>query len=233
MIIPTSALPSKGYGTLLSSIEIKPLTYREMIEYSSNAPRDPYLRKIWDIEKLIKRISGWEQLNCFDVDSLIFSTKYISVSSIDKFSLYLDNGKSYELPLSSVKFDNLDLDTTNIKFIKLGSIQLPFNICNVVTYLNTITELSNNYNIKIASLSAILGYNKFTNTEVPLLISNATYDEILLLDSLYSKIFETVKPIEVEGAVVDINNSITDIFRFLKANKSLDKNKIVLDERLS
>lgn len=232
MIIPTSALPSKGYGTLVKSIEIKPLTYKEMIEYSDGMPKDRYLRKIWDIEKLIKRIPEWRHLNCYDIDSLIFTTKYISAATTDKFTITFDDGSVHDILLSNIKFENLNPDSLLIKFIKLNEVKFPFNICTVSNYLDIITELSINSNIKIASLAAILGYNK-GNTQVLDYINGATYDEILLLDNLYYKIFEIVKPIEVDGAVVDVNNSITDIFRFLKINKFMDKTKVILDEGLS
>jgi hypothetical protein len=227
MIIPASALPSKGYGTLINSIEIKPLTFKEMIEYSEGIPKDQNLKRIWEIEKLVKRIPQWRNLNCYDIDSIIFSTKYISAVFKDKFNIIVDGGKEVEIELNKISFNDLDKNLLEIKFIKLGDKKFPFNIPTISSYLDTITTLTVNNSYKVAALASVLGYTKHS-PEVLDYINNATYDEIILLDNLFIKSFNTIKPLEVGDMVIDVSNSITDIFRFLRANQNINKDKIII-----
>lgn len=98
-------LPSKGFNCLVDTIDINPLTYKELMLFSnSKAVEDNVGTAIWDIEHLIvDRINKWEELCYYDFPFIICMTKLLTMSSQPTYKL-----GDVDFTLDDVKFTELD-----------------------------------------------------------------------------------------------------------------------------
>ena len=245
LIISVSDLPSKGLGYLTPSIEINPMTLKEIEEYESY-PNSLYIEKLYrDTNFLLRNIKNKDEINLYDLQALIFTKKYVSsVGKKDsiKFNYRCtscDKPTDYEQKLSEIDFVDLGSELLKIKYIKVGSSELKFEIPKyreIIKSLEILLKYKESLSKRTIYLLLLLGFHKDPNT-IKAAISNAILDEILLLNHIYKIFSGSTHPISIkcecgEVSTLDLDDLIVDIFRILLINNQMDEKKIITEERV-
>lgn len=142
MKVMTKTLPSRGYGKPVEFIDIEPLTYRELRNYTSKSYQKGTVDSlIWDIECLIQDIEGWQTLSSFDITAIIFTRKYMSASFGDKVKLDL-GGQTYELSMSEINFKDLSKELIRVNKIILNGHVFLFSLPTIEHYYKILKAIS-------------------------------------------------------------------------------------------
>ena len=129
MIINTTNLPSKGFNTTVSSIQIRPLTYGEILNYKRSDAGDSVLSELLFWSRKYPEIT---EVSSYDIYALLTILKYNSIPDDSELELTFTNGESKMIPMSSIEFIEI---TDEIKRVcKLGDYQL---------HISTIGEILN------------------------------------------------------------------------------------------
>lgn len=236
MIIPSEKLPSAGQYKERPYIELKPMTYTQMKEYDRYPCKttiDKYLR---DIDCLISKLPSWEGLLLFDLDSLIFSIKCISVSESTKLKIPLNCPKDgefvAEFDLNELDFVTFDESKANIHSVKLSNETFIVNpLVTVGQFRDMLLEIGK-YNIDIdrSELFALAMLSTDTSrSKVYNILNKATTTDIALIMYLSQVLTSSLKPLKFkcpnckEEVVVGIPDLITNLFRYVNLNADMVK----------
>lgn len=221
MIIQVNKLPSGGYGTMTNSIDVRPLTYSELLRYRENRRSNPNLALLDDINMLVDKIPMGNTLNVFDLNSIIFTRKLITCTPNNNLTIVTNTGRTVGIDITKIEFRELDKSLLDINTIKLNDHEYYFNLPSIAYFrdcLADITTRDQDLDTKLIYLMSFIDYLS-NKDQVYNDVINAKFSEITLLESIYSKFIDQIKPYTVEGgAVINLNENITDIFRLVQLN---------------
>lgn len=232
MRIPTNTLPSGGQYKKSTYIELNPLKYKDIVIHDKSKAVTEVDIYINEIETCLSKIEDWRSLLLFDIDSLIFTLKYISVSNKPEVKMITscDTCGRYEfqLKISNLSFTNIS-ELLKIKSVNLNN-----------------TEFLINHNVTIGEFYELLQKLKRWNLDIPReelfliaylirgeninqvydTIMNSVKDDIVVIKELANKLVSestvTVKcPTCGKESVVRLKNLITEIFPTLYLNTDI------------
>jgi len=229
MIISSSNLPSKGKLSPIELVDLKPLTYKQIVKYNSRKNTNEISKTIWDIECILSDIPCYESLSAYDLKSLIFTRKYISATFNDKVKVTI-NGSLYHFDVSDLSFKEISDELLNISAINISGTVLPFNVPTIGRLYKTLKLLEGNDGLDLRFIMIATSLGADTNySQVMDALSNATQGDIVTIDYLDKLINDPLNDVVIKGgeAVVNVSDTITDIFRFIRINNELDRDKII------
>jgi len=236
MIIPSEKLPSSGQYKDRQYIELKPMTYTQMKEYDKYPCKTTIEKYLRDIDCLISKIPSWEGLLLFDLDSIIFSIKCISVSESTKLKIPLNCKRCgefmTEFDLNELDFVTFDESKLEIHSVKLANEVFMVNpLVTVGQFKDMLIEIGK-YNIDIdrSELFALAMLSTDTNrSKVYNILNKATTSDIAMILYLSTVLTCSTKPLTFkcpncnEEVVVGVQDLITDLFRYVRINADMVK----------
>lgn len=205
MEILTNKLPSGGYGYGFPSVNILPMTFKEVVGYTENCPSDPLSKYLFDMRNLIKDDPNIEQCYIMDIDYLIFAKKILTVSQDLSLNITVtcpECGKKID---KKVYIQELEYTAVDPNIMEGGTIELFNNAYeySVPTYGSFMKVFDNYLRYRtiddldlIKLISMINEFHVYPN-RIENLVLNAKYDDITALLALKELYLEKVKPIEL------------------------------------
>lgn len=248
MEILSQHLPSGGYGYSFPSINIKPMTYLEVVGYLESVPTDRLSKYLFDIRWLAADDPNIYNCYVMDLDYLIFMKKILTVSKDLIMNI------SVECPQCHNKIES-----------KVDVSKIMFKAADPAVMEGAIVEINGReYNIKPPTVKEFervfekfLRYRKIDDLDTIKLISlvqefdvnpngvedtivNATHEDITMLMALRDLYFDRVEPIEVycnkcnkgksgkerRSVTISTKSLIVDFFREIIDHNRIDGNKI-------
>jgi endogenous inhibitor of DNA gyrase (YacG/DUF329 family) len=248
MEILSQHLPSGGYGYSFPSINIKPMTYLEIVGYLESVPSDKLSKYLFDI-----RWVGADDpnvYNCYimDLDYLIFMKKLITISKDLVMNISVECPHCHKKIEGQVKINDIMFKAAD----------------NAVMEGAVVTINGSEYNIKPPTVREFekvfqkyLKYRKVEDLDTIKLISlvqefdtnpnriedtivNASHEDITMLMALKDLYFDRVEPIKLSCPncnknksekerryqTVRVNDLIVDFFREIINNNRITGDKI-------
>jgi hypothetical protein len=233
------ALPSKGYGTQETGVQMNPMTYREILKYETRNPESDSDRLLWDIECVLNSMSNYKNISLYDLRVLIFIRKFISSSGGQDVLLSYScpscgSQEKASLNLSSLKWIPIKDDVRNLEAIILKERRFKFVIPSIGYFEDCLRKILGSdldYPLRSIYICSLLGF--IENPAVKTYVDRAALDEILLLDYIYNLTFNSVSSPKFtcerceKESVIGIEDSITDIFQSIRTNYSINQEKII------
>lgn len=247
MILPVSTkdLPSGGYHLKEQRVyDLHPATFRQMMKYDEY-PSNTYIQRVRrDLLLLKDDIPDLSVISLFDLDGLIFLKKLISISKTPEVTVttqcqHCGSINTISLSLDDMTYKNISKDALDIDFVEINGTKYPVRIPGA-DYVLKAAELFHQHkeivSPKIFLLCCILGFNE--NYKIKQVLESSTLDDILLIDKLYTLLSGASKLAEFtckscnEKGTVEVNEVSTDMFRDLRINCELPKEKIIYSKRV-
>lgn len=250
MEILASTLPSGGYGYSFPSISIRPMTFREIVEYVENVPSDPLEKYLFDIRLLTREDENIMDCYVMDLDFLIFFKKLITVSKDMVYTISTKCpkcGKEIKTQISlseDIHFKQIDEQVMNGAYITLGGHKYETIVPTVRDFLKVFEKYLRFRKIEdlklIKTISLIKDFEKNGN-QIEKDVLGATHEDVTLLLALRELYFDRLEPItlycpdcdkelnneERRGMAVSVESLIVDFFRDLCNNSPIDGDKIL------
>lgn len=243
-----SSLPSKGLtlqDKSITEIDLKPLTYRQLVQYTNRTYENTVDQDIAEIELFIMPdIPVWNKLSAYDLSSILFTRKYISATYNDDLILTDKFGAYYKVPISDITFKDINEELLHIKSIEINDKVYPFKVPTIEDYYNTLVAVSNVLtsqdfwlNRYDCMILASIGTTTINARDYINAYANASGDDIITIKYLDKLLNNTVNDVTVKGKksngedggddrVISINKLIPDIFRLIQQNRLLNTSKI-------
>jgi hypothetical protein len=211
-------LPSHGFNCLVDMIDIRPLTYKELMIFSnSSAVEDNVGTALWDIEHLIiDRIDGWKKLCYYDFPFIVCMTKLLTMTSESKFKL-----GSIEFTLSDVKFTEFDKELGSI----VSVMNRPFRIPSMEILYNHLKLSPKDSDLTAAIIACCLSMK----TED---LDNSPTEYINDIEHL-RKIIISQPYVDIPGGEDALRFKASDLFRYTLENQRLTTITCRHDESVS
>lgn len=234
MKVDTSTLPSNGAYTGSAYIDIMPITYSKLSEYEDEPASNVIQSTLRDIKYFIEPIEGWRDLLLFDLNALIFTAKYISVTKkpIIKVDIECPDCGRFEqdMSVSDLKFTSLRPEDLNLKSVNLHGTEFNVNLKTTIgAYYDLLLEL-NKWNLKLSAsdliLMAVISTPNTRNQAYDAIVKS-TGEDIDLIRHLSkgrlisSANFNVTCPKCKKELVVRVDRLITDLFRCIHNNSDL------------
>ena len=217
MKLITSRLPSKGFACTVDFVDILPLNYGQVIEYSKASTDGELLSLIWDIHDLIKTIPDWEKLSSFDLFPILCYRKMITFDLKGKVN-FLD-GTS--ISLSDIEFSELTKELLEIETIELGGEKYSPSVKSMKDFITGL-GLCLSKGIESTKLACIATYLGMP----PEKLLNLTGEDIALCERLYPKILSHPQVTKEGGAEVILTGKASDLFQRLSELLKISDSKI-------
>lgn len=244
MIISVSDLPSRGYLYNIGSININPMTYKDINEYNKELS-NTFIQKLYRDIKILEKDLG-ENINevaYYDLDALIFIKKSYTISKSSRISVTYKceqcdkdvDGMINTEEIQYTEFDEIikklhgiklgDGIMYNIEFPKLGKVK---KVCDI--FMRFREDIDEN----IFLLCCCIKEFELSPNEVKRNIENAIKEDILSIEfvsrvmSGFYKEVTQICPKCGGKTVIRIQSLMTDLFRLLRSNIKFDESKIIL-----
>lgn len=242
MIVYSRDLASGGNLGGSSNYDLRPLTFKELLN-RMNAPEVTDFRNyIKDLKSLIEMSPAAAQAPIIDADQLIFLMKMVTINQEMKFSTSLDCpncGKSVRKNYSSKDISAKDF-TEIVDAVELNGRKYNIIIPTIEQFLVFVDHLppygNMEWSIPDVKLYSLF-YDYKTCPPVGLTLSivdDATYGDISLLFAIKDYMTEGISNIEFEcphcqrGIVIEALSSVADLFRLVLQCNPVDPDKIYI-----
>ena len=237
-----SSLPSQGFcESKQDFIELKPMTYKQLIKYTSARFNTQTEQLIWDIENMIQDISGWELLSSFDLTALLFTRRLITATFDPELKITYGD-KVYKVQVSDIHFKDMSSDLKRIDTViindKVYKFHIPtiYDYYKVLSYTKGMEEYANDYSSDIILLSSCLIPEEMYRPEdekykpdvilafkkVSKVIEHATHEDVLVIETILHLLKDRLHDVTVLGdggeTAVSLNSLTADIFRLIWLN---------------
>lgn len=252
LIIPVAKLPSKGYGYHITSLEISPMVYADILEYqkdleaSKNALSDFQIM----LRHLLLPLQHGADISLYDASALLAFRSFVSVCkelsspmTITYHCPVHDKQEQLQVTMDNIQFGFMDKALKKIKAVKLKDKERDIIIPTISQFL----ELSDNIKTLLPANNAIRylyilsmfadAYGENVNELVQDFLSADTED-IFTLEWLYAQITSGITGFNAnchngkEPVVVFIDTfkPITEIFQNILSNRVFNQVPIIFRE---
>lgn len=208
-------LPSRGFNCLVDMIDIKPLTYKELMLYSnSKATEDNVGTAVWDIEHLIiDRIQDWEKLCYYDFPFIVCMTKLLTMSNQPKYKL-----DETEFTLDDVKFEELPEELGKIVTV----INQPFRLPSMKILYNHLKLSPQDSDLTTAILACCLSMKTETLDDISVVnINDIEHLRKIIISQPY---------VDIPGGEDALRFKASELFRYTCENQRSSTIKSRSDE---
>jgi DNA-directed RNA polymerase subunit RPC12/RpoP len=252
MNIDVSLLPSGGYGYGFPSINVNPMVFQDIVDYTTNLPEDdPLGRYFFDVEMLKQDDPKVVDLYVMDIDFLIFYKKLITVSEDLSYQVEIKCpycGKPIKKTISferDIHFKQIDPKIMEGAKINLGghtyeTIVPTWN--DFIKVFQLYLRIRKVHDLKMIKTISLIKDWDYAKNQIEHDILEATHSDISLLMALRELYFDRVDPITVycpecnkdlepgeerRSVAVSVDSLIVDFFRDLYINCPIDGSKIL------
>jgi hypothetical protein len=246
MIVNPRELPSRGLDSNSESLNIKPLNFQEMIEYTRNydASRSELDKYICDVELVKKRIHNWKSINLMDLDYVIFLIKKESVSQEAEFSVRKTCNECGEENTLYLDPGRLVMPTTT-KYELRGTVQLKgrevkFQLPSLEVFDKVLTKIARFKKVKELRLIKLIAmFPDFADrpNDIEDMVVTATNEDIVVLRTLESLYLNSSVSIEYKCTKckggswsIGVHTLIDDIFLSLVLSTKSIESKISIKQ---
>lgn len=248
MNILSSQLPSEGFGYPFAAINIKPMTFLDVVEYLESVPKDPLSKYLYDINWLVADDPNIKKCYIMDIDYLRFMKKLTTVSpdlSMEITVTCPDCGKTLKkkLRIVDIMFKTADPIVMNGAVVKLKGRTYSVTPPTVEEFhkvFQKYLKFRKVSNLDLIKLIALIDDFYDRPNEVEDAVLSATHDDITALLALKDLYFNRVDPVKMycdicnnglkkeerRELTVSIDELIVDFFREITINNQLDEDKI-------
>ena len=214
-------------------MELFPLKYKDIVLHDKNLGTTDIDIYINEIETCISKISDWRSLLLFDLDSLLFTMKYISVSEKPLINLTstcyeCNNPFTFPLKISDLKFTDMT-ELLKVKSINLNSTEFLINHTVTIGDFYELLLKLKTWKIDIPRCELFLiayliqgeNINQVYDT-----VTSSTTSDIAVISEMESRLLSTSEvtvkcPKCGKEVVIKLNNLITNIFQILYLNSDV------------
>jgi len=246
MQLLTQQLPS-GYPYSITSINVNPLRFAEILEYLDQVPESPVEKFYFDYCIVKQDDPNVDNLLLCDLDFLIFFKKGLTISDNLNFNTtarcpYCGATIPVHYSLSDVTFEKLDPNLFNGLQVSIGGTTQEVRMPTVSEFM----RIFSNYrrfkritDMKIIKLVALFRDSMSYQQSIEKIVTSATYDDITTLATLDQLFYSSVKPLKVtctnctdengnkRGMEIALDRLISDFFRTIIENNRLAPSKII------
>lgn len=248
MEILSQHLPSGGYGYEFPSVNIKPMTYLDIVGYLESVPTDPLSKYLFDIRWICADDPKIKSCYIMDIDYLIFMKKILTVSKDLTMNVTIKCphcGKNIEtkVVINDLMFKAADQAVMEGAVVEINNRTYNIKPPTVAEFENVFVKylkyrkIENLDTIKLISLITEFDMNP---NGVENTIVNATHEDVTMLMALKELYFDRVEPIQVycqhcnkgksqeerRYQTVQVNNLTVDFFREIPKHNKLTSDKI-------
>lgn len=245
MIISVTDLPSKGYSYNIGSVNINPMTYKEICDYNKELS-NTFIQKLYRDIRLLEKDVGENVINeiaYYDLDALMFIKKSYTISKSSKLNISYTCSKCKEevdgmINTEEIRYTEFDDIVKKISGIKLGdhfkyNIEFP-KLGKVKKVCDIFMRFNENIDESVFLLCCCIKEFDLSPNEVKRNIENAVKEDILsiefitkVMSGFYKEVTQVCPKCGGE-TVIRIQNLMTDLFRLLRLNIKFDESKIIL-----
>lgn len=244
MILSVEDIPSKGKFGHVPPLNLRPLTFIEMLEYNNDVAGNSIKSYLKDINWLIRMDKGILNQSLYDLDYIIFMMKVHTISDNKEFSTDVKCTCGFknrvDFDLSNFVFKDIEKGAQELQNVLLGGFKYKIRVPKVSDFL----EVINKYNLyqKVSDVDVVKIISMFAEfktmpNDIERAVLNASRDEISILYSVENRYLDSVESIKVKcsncdkhgGMTVGVGSLIVDMFRDVLLNNPVDESKIQLD----
>ena len=195
MIVSPNLLPSSGKSKTSKDIEINPLNFIQVIDYSrklANVTSD-FQKFMIDYNLVKSTISNWKTISLMDLEFIIFLIKKNSVTKVREFTITKDCPSCNSSELIYINTDQLQMpvsiDTDLFGEITLNNKVYKFEVPNLEVFDSVISKVTRSNKVqelKAIYLIATLVDFKNSPNEIENVVLNAVQDDAADLFNLYN-----------------------------------------------
>lgn len=238
MVILTHTLPS-GYNYPFTSINVKPMTFAEILEYMENTPKNQLDKFYFDYCLISNEDPNVKNLLLIDMEYVIYMKKAITISDDLKFESSIKCPRcgaelKYHLTLSGINWNKMDpaaLDGFNIEF---GGESLRVRMPTTEQFMKIYGKYrmyKRNTDIRIIKLVSLFEQSEVYHNKIEKLVVGATYHDITKLFMLDGVFFDFVENLHLHCFECEemYNPTQSDLHKIRKENNISDENDIPED----
>lgn len=249
-IINTEDLPLK-FKYKFPSVEIKPFTYKSLLDYLDGMPKNSSDLYMYDLSWLLRDDSNCRNLLIPDAEYLVFLKKAISVDGdlnfrtevtcphCGKVNVYSFSGKDFKFvrPSDEVLYDGVWMElTTGTYLCKLPTVNKMMGVLEITKTYGTTKH------IDLVKSIAMVNEQELNPMKVEMSILEAGSEDIATILTVYDMLYKSLLPIQEycgnpecdlnkqRGMSVEIHSLIGNVFRSILLSKPVDRNKIYLKQ---
>jgi hypothetical protein len=242
MILLPNDLPSGGKFGNSPTLNLRPLTFMEILEYSNQTTGNSVKDYIRDIQWLERMDPNILEHSLYDLDYIIFMMKVHTISDNKEFQTDINckvcgHTNRINLDLSDFKFNEPDEKDKLIRRVKLDGYVYKVSVPTVKTFKDVISLYSlyqKTDKVDVVKLISLFPDFKVNPNEIENLVLNASREDITILYLLETKYLQSVKSInhvcencKTEGGMaIGISSLIADMFLNVLLNNTVDESKI-------
>lgn len=204
MQLLTQTLPS-GYKYPFEAIEIKPMTFSQILEYLENVPSNPVEKYYFDYCLLRGKEDENPQIDdllLIDFEFVLYMKKALTISENMEYNTSVKCPRCgttlrYKISLAGIEFDKMDPDA-------LTGFQVQFNGLFMVVRMPTVRQFMEVFkkyrlykkvtDMRIIKLISLFEMSELYLQRVETAVVNATYGDIGTLMTLDNIFFDFIKP---------------------------------------
>lgn len=244
MILTPYELPSNGLDPNEESVDITPLGFQDMIEYSREyeSAKNPLAKYLVDFKWIKKCIPTWKTINLVDLDAVILRWKVASVSETNEFSIRKKCPNCGTMQTLSLQVNQLakfipieyDIECS----VYLNKETLRFRAPSLETFDGVITKISKSgrvHDVDILKLIASFPDFEGSPNKIESIVVNAKLSDIEVLKTLLSIYYKSEVTISTrcskckeESWSMRVNSLIDDPFLSLVLSTESTESKISL-----
>lgn len=203
--ILTYTLPS-GFNYPFPSINIKPMTFAEVLEYMENSPKNQLDKFYFDYCLISNEDPNIKSLLLIDMEYVIYMKKAITVSEDLKFQSSIKCPKcgaelKYQLMLSGINWNKMDPAALSGFELKFGGEKLRVRMPTTEQFINVYSKYrmyKRNTDIRIIRLVSLFEQSETYHNKIERLVVNATYADISKLFMLDGVFFDFVESLHLQ-----------------------------------
>ena len=240
MILYSRDFPTKGYASMIESLELRPLCYEELVNYMNNDELTDLRKYKKDIELLLKMVPDAAKTYLIDTDYILYMMKMVTISKELTLNYRYTcqccgKKKVGSISTQSIVFRDIDERYLTMEYIELGGEKLPFKLATINDFNHFLSmlprQLEATTDLSTIKLASMFWDGTMPTAKVIDLIKKSTGDEIKLITFLKAAYLQPIKPITLRcekggETVVTINDVTTDLFQQTIFNRRLDTTKI-------
>lgn len=242
MILTISDLPSNGKFGTAPPLRLRPLTFLEVIEYTSEVTGNTVKNYIRDIKWLRKLDENVVHHSLYDLQYLIFMMKVHTISDNRSFQSEVScpncgNRDAVSFDLGDFNFRDLsDKDKLPTK-VELGGFKYDVKVPTISTFLEVLNKYAlykKSDNVDVVKLISLFPEFASSPNDIENAVLNATRKDIsilYLLEVSYLNSMEPLKKICTKcknegGMMIGISSLIIDMFRDILFNSHIDEDEV-------
>lgn len=248
--INTEDLPLK-FKYKMPSVEIKPFTYKSLLDYLEGMPSNPDDLYMYDLTWILRDDTNCQNLLLPDAEYLVFLKKAISIDGSLNFrtevkcphcghmNTFSVSGQDLKFtrPTDEVLYNGVWMElTTGTYLCKLPTVAKVMKVLEITRTYGTTKHMD------LVKSIAMVNEQELNPMQVEMSILGAGSDDIATILTVYDMLYKSLLPIEQNcrneecdlhkrrGMSIEIHSLIGNVFRSILLTKPVNRDKIYIKQ---